>query len=140
VSGKLCISPEARKDLEEIKAYITEALENPIAAVNVVSRILQALKNLKDMPGIGTLLSSKVPFDTDYRFLVCGNYLAFYRYKDETVYVDRILYGRRDYVKILFPEAMKQSEETEKLAEAEDEANKPNAVWLDENDFWNEDD
>jgi len=38
VSGKLCLSPEARKDLEEIKAYITEALENPTAAVNVVSR------------------------------------------------------------------------------------------------------
>ncbi len=29
---------------------------------------------------------------------------------------------------------------TEKLAEAEREADKPNAVWLDENDFWNEDD
>ena len=28
----------------------------------------------------------------------------------------------------------------EKLAEAENKANKPNAVWLDENDFWNEDD
>jgi len=28
----------------------------------------------------------------------------------------------------------------EKLAEAEHEANKPDAVWLDENDFWNEDD
>jgi hypothetical protein len=29
---------------------------------------------------------------------------------------------------------------SEKLAEAEQEANKPNAVWLDENEFWNEDD
>ena len=28
----------------------------------------------------------------------------------------------------------------EKLAEAEHEAAKPNAVWLDENEFWNEDD
>jgi len=28
----------------------------------------------------------------------------------------------------------------EKLTEAESEANKPNAVWLDENAFWNEDD
>ena len=27
----------------------------------------------------------------------------------------------------------------EKLAEAEREANKPNAVWLDENEFWKED-
>ena len=29
---------------------------------------------------------------------------------------------------------------TEKLAEAESEAKKPNAVWLDESEFWNEDD
>jgi hypothetical protein len=29
---------------------------------------------------------------------------------------------------------------SEKLAEAEHEANKTNAVWLDENEFWNEDD
>jgi len=28
----------------------------------------------------------------------------------------------------------------EKLAEAEHEASKPNAIWLDENEFWNEDD
>ena len=27
----------------------------------------------------------------------------------------------------------------DKLAEAENEANKPNAIWLDENEFWNED-
>jgi hypothetical protein len=29
---------------------------------------------------------------------------------------------------------------TEKLAEAEHEASKPNAVWLDENEFWSGDD
>jgi len=102
--NKLSISPDARKDLEAIKAYVNDELENPIAAVNVVSRITKSIKNLKDMPGVGTPLSSKVPFDTDYRFLVCGNYLAFYRYEDKTIYVDRVLYGRRDYVKILFPE------------------------------------
>ena len=28
----------------------------------------------------------------------------------------------------------------EKLAEAEHESGKPNAVWLDENEFWNEND
>jgi len=102
--NKLSISPEARDDLVGIKKYIREELENPIAAVNVVSRITKDLKNLKDMPGIGTSLSSKVPFDTDYRFLVCGNYMAFYRYENKTVYIDRVLYGRRDYVSILFPE------------------------------------
>jgi plasmid stabilization system protein ParE len=102
--NRLLISPEAREDLEGIKTYIRDELENPTAALNLVSRIIKSLKNLKDMPGIGPRLSSKVPFETDYRFLVCGNYLAFYRYEDKTIYVDRILDGRRDYVKILFPE------------------------------------
>jgi len=102
--NKLVISPEAKKDLEEIKAYINGEPGNPIAAVNVISRITQSLKTLKDIPGIGRPLSSKVSFDTDYRFLVCGNYLAFYRYSDKTVYIDRILYRRRDYVRILFPD------------------------------------
>jgi len=102
--NKLLISPEARKDLEGIKTYISEELVNPIAAVNVVSRIIKSIKNLKDTPGIGRPLATKVSFETDYRFLVCGNYLAFYRYEDKIVYVDRILYGRRDYIRILFPE------------------------------------
>ncbi|GBU26810.1 hypothetical protein R84B8_00324 [Treponema sp. R8-4-B8] len=110
--NKLYISPEARKDLEEIKAYISNELKNPIAASGVVSRITRTLKNLKETPGIGTQLSSKIPFDTEYRFVVCKNYLAFYRYEDKTVYVDRILYGRRDYVKILFPDfIMPENEE-----------------------------
>jgi plasmid stabilization system protein ParE len=37
-----------------------------------------------------------------YRFLACGNYLAFYRQQDNDVLIDRILYGRRDYLAILF--------------------------------------
>jgi prevent-host-death family protein len=38
----------------------------------------------------------------DYRFLVCGSYLAFYHTLAKKVYIDRILYGKRDYIKILF--------------------------------------
>jgi plasmid stabilization system protein ParE len=64
---------------------------------------MKSLPDLRDIPGIGTSLSSKVGFETDYRFLVCGNYLAFYRCENRTIFVDRILYGRRDYVRILFP-------------------------------------
>jgi addiction module RelE/StbE family toxin len=102
--NKLLISPQAQKDLAGIKAYVSKTLENPTAALNVVSRITKSIKNLKDSPGIGAPLSSKIPFETNYRTLACGNYLAFYRYEDKTVFIDRILYGGRDYVKILFPE------------------------------------
>lgn len=47
---------------------------------------------------MGPSLSTKVPFDTDYRFIVSGNYLVFYKADDEYVSIYRILYGRRDYL------------------------------------------
>ena len=100
----LSISPEAQKDLEEIKAYIAETLCNPAAAIAVVARIIHGIKQLRLTPVACPSLASKVPFDTNYRYLICGNYLVFYRYEDKTIFVDRVLYGKRDYVKILFPE------------------------------------
>ena len=40
--------------------------------------------------------------ESDYRFIVSGNYISFYRAYDSEVFIDRILYARRDYMRILF--------------------------------------
>lgn len=40
----------------------------------------------------------------EYRYLLCHNYLSFYRYLDRTIYIDRILNSRREYLKILLDE------------------------------------
>ncbi|MDR1469149.1 MAG: type II toxin-antitoxin system RelE/ParE family toxin [Spirochaetaceae bacterium] len=100
----LRISPDAKKDLRDIQTYISEKLESPRAALNVVSTIIEKIKSLRRFPGKGILLSSKVRFETNYRFLISGSYLIFYRYENETVFVDRVIYAKRDYIKILFPE------------------------------------
>jgi len=100
----LAISPEARKDLEEIKAYIAETLANPSAATAMVRRIIRAVKQLRVAPAAYPSLSSEIPFDTNYRYRVCGSYIVFYRHEGKTVFVDRVLYGKRDYAGILFPE------------------------------------
>ena len=99
---KLKISPKAKDDLAEIKGYISQELCNPQAALNLVSRITKKIRELLEHPRIGTPLSSVMDIQTDYRFLVCANYLIFYRYEDGIVFVSRILYGRRDYTRILF--------------------------------------
>ena len=59
---------------------------------------------------IGAALSSIADIESDYRFLVTGSYLTFYRVRDNDIYVDRVLYGRRDYLRILFGDV--QDEET----------------------------
>ncbi len=100
--AKILISPEAKHDMLETKEYITEELGSPIAAKNVLDKITKHISKLSDFPKIGAPLSSITDIETDYRFLVCGNYTAFYRYFDDTVFIDRILYGKRDFVRILF--------------------------------------
>lgn len=99
---KIRVSPTALNDLKEIKLYIENDLSNPIAANNVVKRIIDDYSRLEISPHMGPSLSTKVPFDTDYRFIVSGNYLVFYKVEDDYISVNRILYGRRDYIKIIF--------------------------------------
>ncbi|MEN6488660.1 MAG: type II toxin-antitoxin system RelE/ParE family toxin [Smithella sp.] len=99
---KLSYSPEALNDLDEIFAYIQNELQNPAAAQGTVSDIFDTIEKLRDFPEIGSLLSSITGFESDYRHLICGNYIIFYRTNNANVFIDRILYGRRDYLRILF--------------------------------------
>ena len=96
------LSEEAQNDLLEIKAYIEEDLLNPSAALATVSRITKSLRILQNHAQAGALLSSIADIESDYRFIVSGNYISFYRAYGREVYIDRILYARRDYMRILF--------------------------------------
>ena len=98
---KIRVTPAALNDLKEIRSYIENDLSNPIAANNVIKRIIDDYSCLEISPLMGPSLSTKVPFDTDYRFIVSGNYLVFYKADNEYVSIYRILYGRRDYLKII---------------------------------------
>lgn len=102
--AEIKFSPEAITDLQETKAYIIEELCNEQAAINTVSKITKRIRMLADFPESGAPLSSIIGIETDYRFLVCGNYTIFYRLENSIVYIVRILYGRRNFVQILFGE------------------------------------
>jgi len=95
-------SPAALRDLDEIDAYITEELSNPDAASQIVNSILDAAERLERFPESGAALSSISRVPSDYRFIPVHNYLIFYRVRTQSVYIDRVLYSRRDYMRILF--------------------------------------
>jgi plasmid stabilization system protein ParE len=99
---KIKYSPIAEKDLLEINDYIKFELENLQAAKRIIQMIFDKISNLSQFPFSGAMLSSIIGIDTNYRFLVCKTHLVFYHFEDNTVFVDRILYGKRDYMKILF--------------------------------------
>ncbi len=99
---KITYSAAAIQDLEEIGDYIANTLKSAKAALNTVNRIQDTVDKLADFPFIGSLLSCVVKTESNYRFLVCGNYLVFYRAHMDSVYISRVLYSRRDYMAMLF--------------------------------------
>lgn len=101
---KIRINPVAIADVQEIKAYIDE--DNPGAAAKMLNAIYSRIEKLADFPEMGASLSNKINIKTDYRFLVCGTYLIFYKIEGEFVSVYRVLNGMRDYLSILFAEEL----------------------------------
>ncbi|MBQ7896515.1 MAG: type II toxin-antitoxin system RelE/ParE family toxin [Oscillospiraceae bacterium] len=99
--NNLHLSIDAREDLAEIKAYIADELDNPQAASAIVKKISKTISMLRDHALIGAALSSILDVESDYRFLTSGNYMIFYRVAGNDVFIDRILYGRRDFSRIL---------------------------------------
>lgn len=75
--NNLHLSEEAQNDLLEIKAYIEEELLNPSAALATVSRITKSLRILQNHAQAGASLSSISDMESDYRFIVSGNYISF---------------------------------------------------------------
>ncbi len=99
---KLIYSPQARADLREIKAYIRDILQNPTAAENVTQKILKGCALLKDNPKFGAELSGKVDRDTDMRYLIINQHIAFYKTDNNSIRVIRIRDARTNYMHIIF--------------------------------------
>lgn len=108
MKNKIHYSPESRRDLDDIWDYIVSDLQNRSAAERVIDHIMDAVDPLKNFAEMGTPLSSIADIGTDYRFLVSGNYMVFYRVQDNDVYIDRVLYGRSDYMSVLFKDLLRE--------------------------------
>jgi len=95
------MSPESERDLMRLGDYITQQFKSHKTALNTIRKIKARINELERFPLTGKPLSAIVAVDTDYRLLGCGSYLAFYRFENDMVLIDRILHGRQDYVTIL---------------------------------------
>ena len=67
--NKLFISPEAGRDLSQIKQYISTTLKNPDAANRIVGSILKELRTLGRYPEQGPSIEALTGFQTELRSL-----------------------------------------------------------------------
>lgn len=100
---KLEFLPIALNDMVEIVGYIGNTLKNPIAAGNLSSEFVNAAEVLSEFPYSNPVYVPLRPLKHEYRKLLVKSYLMFYWVDEEkkVVTVSRVIYGKRDYGKIL---------------------------------------
>ena len=106
--AKLIVSPLARADMREIGDYISRELRNPGTALRMIRRFREVMSPLREFPESGAPLLAAGKQGAPYRYLVCGSYLIFYHTAGDAVHIDRVLYGRRDYMAILFNDQLEE--------------------------------
>lgn len=100
---KLEYLPIALNDMLGIVKYIAGELKNPIAAENLSEELVKAAEALMDFPYSNPVYTPMRPLKHEYRKITIKNYLMFYWVEEaeKTVTVARVLYGKRDYGKII---------------------------------------
>lgn len=105
MKNRIHYSDLAQGDMDDIWDYIVAELQNPVAAGKVIDRIMETVDTLESFALAGTPVPSADPA-RDFRYLVSGSYMIFYHIRAAEVYIDRVLYGRRDYLRVLFEDRL----------------------------------
>ncbi len=95
---KLRINPLVAADLKEIRDYIAE--DNEEYAVKTIDEIYSKFENIQMFPGIGSDLSKRVSFRTDYKYAVWKDYVIIYKVGKEYVEIYRVVNRYQDITRI----------------------------------------
>ncbi len=96
--------------MDDIWSYIALELQNQESAEKTLNRIMDTVDQLELFAECGEVVTAVSEVYREERFLVSGNYLVFYHVLEKDVFIDRVLYGGRDYLKILFEDALKEEQ------------------------------
>jgi addiction module RelE/StbE family toxin len=91
---ELRINPIAAEDLKNIKSYIAE--DNEKMAVKTVQEIYARIESIQQFPYMGADLSKRVNFQTNYKYVICGNYVVLYLVGTEYVDIYRVINRYQD--------------------------------------------
>lgn len=97
------LSQKAADDLDGIVSYIASELSNPQAAADFLSRLEKVIDEIRSFPKSGAPVNNEFLSNTKLRKKTVGSYLLYYLSvpETETVYIVRIVYGKRNMEEIL---------------------------------------
>ena len=99
------VSEAAESDLRDIVRYIASQFSMPLTALNMMELLEEAMASLSEFPQRFALLRDDRLAQMGYRKLSVRNYIVFYSIDEQNkaVDVERILYARRDWRRMLAP-------------------------------------
>jgi plasmid stabilization system protein ParE len=94
---------KAEADLDDVVLYIARELSNPKAASDFVNKLQEVIEEILAFPDSGALVVNDFLQDKEIRKKLVGNYILYYfsNFEEKTVYILRIVYGRRNMDEIL---------------------------------------
>jgi addiction module RelE/StbE family toxin len=100
---KLAVSKDAHRDVDEIAGYIAHELKNTRAAAGFLDDVERSYRGVVENPLMYGLCGDERLHRGGYRKIVIKHYLIIYRVDEakKTVFVVRVVYGARDYGKLL---------------------------------------
>ena len=97
---KVQYSKSAIRDLDRVWAEVFEASKSYDIIKKYIDDLMDKVEAKADYPKSGSPLYYQDSF-TGYYFVVFKAYLAFYRLEDDVMHIDRVLFGRSDYMRYL---------------------------------------
>lgn len=95
---KLRINSIVAQDLKNIRDYIAE--DNEEYAAKTINEIYGKFENLQIFPGMGSDLSKRVSFRTDYKYAIWEEYVIIYKIRNEYVEIYRVVNRYQDITRI----------------------------------------
>ena len=101
MSYQIQYSPIAVRDLDRVWAEVFAASQTPEIAAKYVDDLMNHILGKKVFPKSSSPLYYEGTF-TGYYFIVFKAYMAFYRFQEDEIWIDRILYEKSDYIRTIF--------------------------------------
>lgn len=97
------LTQNAERDIDEILSYLTGSLSNPQAAANFMEHLQQTIDEACHFPKSGTPVENEFLPSFSLRKKFIGHYVLYYlpENDEKTLYIVRVLYGKRDPDEIL---------------------------------------